>query len=162
MALLRMPEPYDFELSTSRFRRWGVDLANLWDDGALWRAVDGREVRIAAAEGGAEVEPLDARTAAEARKLLGAEFDLDAFAAFAATEPVLSRVVPALRGLRPPLAPDPFESLVTSITAQQVSLHAAFAIRSRFVQRFGSPAGRVWSFPARERVAAADEPELVA
>src|SRR5881398_1792894 len=162
MALLRMPEPYDFELSTSRFRRWGMDLANLWDDGALWRAVDGREVRIAAAEGGVEVEPLDARTAAEVRKLLGAEFDLDAFAAFAATEPVLSRLVPALAGLRPPLAPDPFESLVTSISAQQVSLFAAFAIRNRLVASFGARAQHAYAFPARERLALAGEDELVA
>jgi DNA-3-methyladenine glycosylase II len=162
MARLALPEPYDFELSTSRYRRWGVDLANVWDDGALWRAVDGREVRIAPADGGVDVEPLDARTGAVVRTLLGAEFDLDAFAAFAATEPVLARIVPSLRGLRPPLAPDPFESLVTSITAQQVSLHAAFAIRSRFVQRFGIRVGRVWSFPARERLAAAQESELVA
>jgi DNA-3-methyladenine glycosylase II len=162
MARLRLPEPYDFELSTSRYRRWGLDLANLWDDGALWRAVDGQEIRIASADGGVDVDPLDARTGVVVRKLLGAEFDLDAFAGFAATEPVLARIVPALRGLRPPLAPDPFESLVTSITAQQVSLHAAFAIRSRFVERFGIRAGRVWSFPSRERVAGAEEPELVA
>jgi DNA-3-methyladenine glycosylase II len=162
MARLYLPEPYDFDLSTSRFRRWGPDRANVWDDGALWRAVDGKEVRIAAADGGVDVDPLDARTGAVVRKLLGAEFDLDGFAAFAATEPVLARIVPALLGLRPPLAPDPFESLVTSITAQQVSLHAAFAIRSRFVQRFGIRAGRVWSFPTRERLASAEEPELVA
>jgi DNA-3-methyladenine glycosylase II len=161
MPLLRMPEPYDFELSTARFRRWGRDLANLWDGDALWRAVDGREVRIAPADVGVDVEPLDASTAAVVRKLLGAEFDLDAFAAFATTEPVLARIVPELRGLRPPLAPDPFEALVTSITAQQVSLHAAFAIRSRFVERFGVRIGRAWSFPGRERVARAEEPELV-
>jgi DNA-3-methyladenine glycosylase II len=50
---------------------------------------------------------------------------------------------------------------VTSITAQQVSLHSAFAVRSRFVDRFGVP-GRVASaFPERERVAAASEEELV-
>jgi len=157
-----MPEPYDFELSTARFRRWGRDLANLWDDGAVWRAVDGKEVRIAPARGGVDVAPLDARTAAVVRKLLGAEFDLDSFEAFATTEPVLAQIVPTMRGLRPPLAPDPFEALVTSITAQQVSLHAAFAIRSRFVERFGIRSGRAWSFPARERVAAADEPELAA
>src|SRR3954464_12821079 len=115
MTGLRLPEPYDFELSTSRFRSWGVDLANLWDDGALWRAVDGREVRIAATEGGVDVEPLDARTGAVVRKLLGAEFDLDAFAAFAATDPVLARIVPRLRGLRPPPATDPFEALPAAI-----------------------------------------------
>ncbi len=161
MTALRFPEPYDFDLSTERYRRWGRDPANLWEDGALWRAVDGREVRIAAAAGGVAVEPLDAQTGPVVRKLLGAEFDLDSFYAFAATEPVLARIVPPLRGLRPPVAPDPFESLVTSITAQQVSLHAAFAIRGRFIERFGVRAGRAWSFPARERVAAADENELV-
>jgi DNA-3-methyladenine glycosylase II len=161
MALLQLSEPYDFELSTARFRSWGRDWANVWEDGALWRAVGGREVRIAGADGGADVEPLDAATGAVVRKLLGVEFDLDSFHAFAAREPVLARVVPSLRGLRPPLAPDPFESLVTSITAQQVSLHAAFAIRGRFVRRFGEQAGRVWSFPTRERIALADEGELV-
>jgi DNA-3-methyladenine glycosylase II len=161
MTLIRLPEPYDFELSTARFRRWGRDPANLWEDGALWRVVGGREVRIAAVAGGVDVEPLDAEIGATVRKLLGAEFDLEAFHEFAATEPVLSRVVPALVGLRPPLAPDPFESLVTSITAQQVSLHAAFAIRGRFVERFGFRAGRVWSFPSRERVTVVDEHELV-
>src|SRR5215210_5202575 len=162
MALLRVSQPYDFELSTARFRRWGRDAANLWDDDALWRALDGREVRIAAANGGVDVEPLDAGTALVVRKLLGAEFDLDAFYAFATTEPVLAQIVPPLRGLRPPLAPGPFEALVTSITAQQVSLHAAFAIRGRFIEQFGVRVGRVWSFPVRERVAAADEDELVA
>jgi DNA-3-methyladenine glycosylase II len=96
------------------------------------------------------------------RKLLGAEFDLDAFYAFAATEPVLARIVEQVRGLRPPVAPDPFEALVTSITAQQVSLHSAFAIRSRLIARFGVRVGRVYAFPTRERVALATEEELFA
>jgi DNA-3-methyladenine glycosylase II len=160
MARLQLPDPYDFDRSTERFRRWGRDAANVWDEGALWRAVEGREVRIAAAEGGVDVEPLDAVIGTVVRKLLGAEFDLDTFYAFAAGEPVLARIVPPMRGLRPVLAPDPFEALVTSITAQQVSLHAAFAIRRRFVERFGVRTGRVWSFPARDRIAAVDESEL--
>ena len=160
MTLLRFSEPYDFELSTARYRSWGRDLANLWEGRALWRAVGGREVRIAAADGGVDVEPFDDVIGSTVRKLLGAEFDLESFYAFAATQPLLARVVPALRGLRPPLAPDPFEALVTSITAQQVSLHAAFAIRGRFVELFGEQVGRVWSFPTRERVALGDEAEL--
>jgi len=88
--------------------------------------------------------------------------DLDSFAAFAATEPVLAGLVERFRGLRPPLAPDPFESLVTSITAQQVSLFAAFAIRNRLIERFGERATHAYSFPARERLASAREEELVA
>src|SRR4051794_2102881 len=103
MALLQLPQPYDFEHSTARFRNWGRDWANVWEDGALWRAIDGREGRIAERDGGVDVEPLDATTAPVVRKLLGAEFDLDSFRAFAATEHVLARIVPSLSGLRPPL-----------------------------------------------------------
>jgi DNA-3-methyladenine glycosylase II len=161
MALFRIADPYDFEVSTRRFRAWGRDLSNLWEDDALWRAVAGREVRIAAAPGGVDVVPLDVETGPVVGKLLGAEFDLDAFYAFAATEPVLAGIVEQVRGLRPPIAPDPFESLVTSITAQQVSLHSAFAIRSRMIERFGVRVGRVYAFPTRERLALATEAELV-
>ena len=75
---------------------------------------------------------------------------------------MLSELVVRLRGLRPPIAPDAFESLVTSISAQQVSLRSAFAVRSRLVQAFGVQTGRVWSFPARERLALASEDELFA
>jgi len=63
-------------------------------------------------------------------------------------------------GYRQTLAPDPFEMLVGAITAQQVSLFAALAIRNRLVERLGERVGRVWAFPARERVAAASEEEL--
>ena len=49
-----------------------------------------------------------------------------------------------------------------SITAQQVSLFSAAAIRSRFVERFGTPGTHAYAFPERERVARASESELVA
>ena len=79
MPLLRIPQPYDFELSTERYRAFGDDLANLWRDGGLHRVVNGREVRIAAADGGVEAEPLDGEAEPVVRKLLGLEFDLDSF-----------------------------------------------------------------------------------
>jgi DNA-3-methyladenine glycosylase II len=162
MSLLRFPDPYDFLLSTQRFRRFGPDLANLWVDGMLLRVVDGREVAIRAAPGGVDVEPLDDLTQPDVLTLLGATFELDPFYAWAAADPVLGRLSVELAGLRPPLAPDPFEALVTSITAQQVSLFAAFAIRTRMIERFGVCAGRAYAFPARERVASVSEDELVA
>jgi 3-methyladenine DNA glycosylase/8-oxoguanine DNA glycosylase len=117
-------------------------------------------VRIAAAEGGVEVDPLDGETEAVARRLLGFDFDLVAFSAWAAAEEELAPLVVRFAGYRPTLAPDPFEMLVGAITAQQVSLFAALAIRNRFVERLGERVGRVWAFPARERVAAASEEEL--
>jgi DNA-3-methyladenine glycosylase II len=163
VPLLRLPQPYDFELSTGRYRAFGPDLANVWHDGALYRVVDGREVRIASAAGGIEVQPLDDEISLVVLHLLGAPFELDPFYGFAALDPVLGRLAERLRGLRPPLAPTPFESLVTSITAQQVSLFAAFAIRNRLIRRFGAPAGEhAVAFPTRAALAAAEEDELVA
>jgi DNA-3-methyladenine glycosylase II len=160
VALLAIPEPYDFELSTKRFRVFGPDLANLWHEGGLHRVVDGREVRIEAAPGGVDVEPLDAEVEPVVRSLLGLRFELGPFYEFAEADPVLARLVGGLRGLRPPLAPDPFESLVTSISAQQVSLFAAFAVRNRFVERFGAHGVEAYAFPRRERVAMASAEEL--
>jgi DNA-3-methyladenine glycosylase II len=161
--LLRFPEPYDFELSTERFRAFGPDVANLWHQGGLHRVVDGREVRIEAAPGGVRVSPHSRRIESEVRTLLGAPFDLGAFYRWARRgDPVVRRLTKALAGFRPPLAPDPWESLVGSITAQQVSLFAAFAIRNRFIQRYGRRAEHAYSFPARERVARAKEGDLFA
>jgi DNA-3-methyladenine glycosylase II len=161
VALLVVPEPYAFELSTARYRAFGTDLANLWHEGGLHRVVDGQEVRITEAPGGVDVEPLDAENEPVVRKLLGAGFDLDKFYGFAADEPVLANLAQGLRGLRPPLAVEPFESIVTSITAQQVSLRAAFAIRNRLIERFGVGAEHAYAFPTRERMALA-EPEEIA
>ncbi len=163
MTFVALPQPYDFDVSTERFRAFGPDLANLWHEGGLLRAVGGREVRIEAAPGGVEVEPHDATIEAEVRTLLGAPFDLDGFYRWARrADPVVRRLARQLSGFRPPLAPSAFESLVTSITAQQVSLYAAFSIRNRMIERFGARAANAWSFPTRERLARAKEEQLVA
>jgi DNA-3-methyladenine glycosylase II len=162
MALLALPQPYDFALSTERFRSFGPDLANLWQDGALHRVIGGRGVRIEAAPGGVDVEPLDDETRPVVLKLLGVDFDLEAFRSWAVDQPVLSGTVPRLAGFRPPVLPDPFEALVTSITAQQVSLRSALAMRNRLIERFGVQAGPAYAFPTRESVAVATEDELFA
>jgi DNA-3-methyladenine glycosylase II len=162
VALVPVPQPYDFERSLDRFTYWGVDRANVWHDGGLHRVVGGREVRITSAPGGVNAEPLDDVIEPVVRKLIGVEFDLVTFHAFAQGEEVLAATVRRFPGFRPPLAPDPFEALVSSITAQQVSLHAAFAVRSRFIDHFGVPAERAVAFPTRERVSFATEEELTA
>jgi DNA-3-methyladenine glycosylase II len=156
-----LPEPFDFELSTERYRAFGADLANLWHEDGVHRVLDGCEVRITAAEGGVASQPGDTDLAASVRRYLGEPFDLGGFAAFAATEPVLSRLAEGLRGFRPPLVPDPYEMLVTSITAQQISLHAALAVRNRLIQAFGQAFEHACAFPSRERMAAAEPEELL-
>lgn len=156
MAPLPLPEPYDFARSTERYRAFGPDLANLWHEGGVHRVFDAREIRIEAAEGGVDVEPFQPR----ALHYLGGPFDLDGFYSFAESDRVLARLVHELRGLRPPLNPDPYETLVTSITAQQVSLRSAFAVRNRLIERFGVRAAHAWAFPTEERMADASEDEL--
>jgi DNA-3-methyladenine glycosylase II len=160
VGLLAVPQPYDFERSLDRFTFWGVDRANVWHEGGLHRVIGGREVWIARANGAVHVEPFDAEIEAVVRKLLGFELDLNSFYTFALGDPVLAATVDRLPGFRPPLAPDPFEALVSSITAQQVSLHAAFAVRSRLIEQFGVPAKHAIAFPTRERLASAHEDEL--
>jgi DNA-3-methyladenine glycosylase II len=163
VPLLPIPDPYDFALSTERFRRFGPDLANLWHEGGLHRVVGGRDVRIEPAGGGVLVEPLDEDVAEVVGKLLGLEFDLRAFERFTRdANETLAVLVERLRGFRPPVSPDPFETLVTSVTAQQVSLSSAFAIRSRMIEQLGEPSRFAYAFPTRERLAAAQPEELTA
>ena len=162
MAFLAVPGPFDLVLTTERFRAFGVDRASLWHEGGLLRAVGGRQVRIEPASGGVEVDPLDHETEPAVRMVLGLSFELPPFYAWAARDEVLGPATKRLAGFRPSLAPDPFEMLVGAITAQQVSLFAAVAIRNRMIERFGEPVGDVWAFPTRARLAAASEAELVA
>ena len=161
--LVALPQPFDFALSTERFRAFGPDLANLWRDGALHRVFDGREVRIEPAPGGVRIDAPEARLARPVARYLGAPFDLEAFAAFAAaSDRTLAVLAARLRGFRPPLSPDPFETLVTSITAQQVSLRAACAIRNRLIGRFSRRHRHAFAFPGKEALAAAPASELLA
>src|SRR5437879_10573038 len=160
MAHVAIAGPFDFALTTERFRAFGIDRANVWHEGGLHRVVAGRELRIEAAPGGVDANPLDAGTEPVVHALVGLAFDLDGFRTWAAGDKVLATVVPHLAGFRPPLTPDPFEMLVGAITAQQVSLFSALAIRNRLIERFGEQVGEAWSFPTRERIAAATEDEL--
>jgi len=152
--MLRYPADYDFERSTFRFRTFGDDLASRWVDGGLHRVLrSGLPVRIEAA-GVTAFGDVTRADRAELRHLLGFGFDR---AGFAAAYPEIASRAP---GFRPPLMPDPFEMLVTAVTAQQVSLIAACAIRNRLVQRFGrriEVEGREWwAFPAQADIAGAD------
>jgi DNA-3-methyladenine glycosylase II len=157
IAFLAIPQPFEFEHTTERFRVFGPDYATLWHEGGLHRVVDRREVRIESAPGGVEVEPLDDEIRPLVLKLLGADFDL---ASFRPDDPIVAELAVRLRGFRPPLSPDPFEMLVGAISAQQISLRAALAVRNRFVERYGVRAEQVYAFPTRERAAAATREEL--
>jgi DNA-3-methyladenine glycosylase II len=151
-VLLRIPEPYDFELSTRRFRDFGTDGATVLHEDGLHRVVAGREVRVTALKGGVDLEPGSAEAEDAIGRLLGLPFDLDAFRAWAAEDPVLGPIVALVPGFRPTLNPEPFEALVVAITTQQISLRAAAAIRGNLVRTYGVQHDRAWAFPTRERI----------
>ncbi len=150
--VLRIPEPYDFELSTTRFRSFGSDHATVWHEGGLHRVVAGHEVRIAAVQGGVAIEPWSDEAAGEVALMLGLPFDLLAFRLWARDDATMAMVVGSVPGFRPTLNPQPFEALVIAITAQQISLHAAASIRGNLVERYGVRHEHAWAFPTRERI----------
>lgn len=149
-----LPPGTDFVRSTFRYRRYGRDPASLWHDGRLHRVLrSGLAVRVDESGVWAWAEPA-AADLAELAHLLGARFDLDGLRA---AHPEVYALAP---GYRPILLADPFEALATTVTAQQISLRAACAMRARLVERFGRPVsndGATWfAFPAQTDLAGAD------
>ena len=175
--LLAADGPLDARATLARYHLWGEDPANRFD-GEVFRRVlrlDGRlhpyKVRAGGGVEDARLQvqipeaPGDAVRVAvtrEVRRVFGLDFDLPGFYRMAKADRALAPLIEPLYGLRPSLAPTPFEMLVGSITAQQVNLSFAFACRARLVRRFGEPAtiggAAVYAFPeaaalARVRVA---------
>ena len=171
----------DFEATLDRYRRYGTDLANRFEAGvfskvvrtaggpcllSLYRAEDRIELRLTPADGAARSgsAAIDEAIAA-AGKILGLSFPLQAFYAFAAGDPVLAAAVENHHGLRPNLQVDPFEMIVSSITAQQINLGFAYTVRSRLVAEYGEPHvfdGEIhYAFPTPDRMAEASPGDLL-
>src|SRR5918999_1189164 len=87
----------------------------------------------------------------EVRRIFGLDFDLPGFYRMAKGDPALAPLAAALYGFRPTLTPTPLEMLVGAITAQQVNLAFAFALRASLVRRFGTAVAfdgdTVFAFP---------------
>ena len=180
MKIVLTPDgPLDVRGTLARYHRWGEDPTNRVADDVFRRVLrverrllayevrwtgsvdDARIVIRIPGAGGAAV---GVAAVAEVRRILGLDFDLTGFYRMAKGDPALARLVEPLYGLRPTLAPTPFEMLVGSITAQQINLSFAFACRARLVRRYGTPVrvGReiVWAFPEAARLAQARPVEL--
>lgn len=105
----------------------------------------------------------------ELRRLIVRMFDLEAdlagFHVLAATDPVLSRIVPRRPGIRLPQLLDPFEGMVRAIVGQQVSVAGAATTLDRLVRLLGEPAPPLGgqhflAFPTPEAVASARPEDL--
>ena len=97
--LVRLPQPYDFDVTMARFEVYGLDRATLWRDGGIDRFFAGREVRIEPAPGGVDVTPYDEAIEVEVLHFLGLPFDLDGFYAWAKSDEILGRLATGLARL---------------------------------------------------------------
>lgn len=84
-----------------------------------------------------------------------ADLNLRPFYRLAGRHRVLAPILRRFRGLKPMRPVTLFEMAVVAITEQQISLAAAYAIRTRLVERFGYRAEGCWAFPDARRLAAA-------
>lgn len=146
------PGPVDVAATLSRFHLWGEDPVNRLSDGVFrrafkwggrWRGYELRwsgdpdEARLTVSVPGARCAAVLDGAVAEVRHVCGLHLDLASFRRAAVGDPILSGLATRLHGLRPTLSPSPFEMLVSSVCAQQVSLAFAFTVRARLVRRFG-------------------------
>lgn len=171
--------PLDVPQTLARYRIWGEDPSNRLGEGVFRRvlALDGELHGYALRWTG---PPDDARltitiprsrstrvaevVGAEVRRLLFLDADLTGFYRMAKLDGGLQGLIAPLYGMRPTLAPTPFEMLVGAITAQQINLAFALTTRSRLVRRFGSPllveGEPVYAFPAPDVLATAKVGDL--
>jgi 3-methyladenine DNA glycosylase/8-oxoguanine DNA glycosylase len=96
-----------------------------------------------------------------ARWVTSGDLDLRRFYRIAACHPVMGPIAKRLRGLKPLRPPSLFEMALIAITEQQLSLAAAFHIRTRLVKRFGRPIGDLWVSPTPDVLAKASLRDLL-
>ena len=168
-ATLSLQGPYDLSLSLDIAGRFSPEPAK---DVSIFRSavrIDGapvlmevRQVRrhpplleVSSPTSGV-IGPL--KTLAE--WMLFAHLDVRPFYRLTARHPKLAAVARRLRGLKPKRPASLFEMAAIAITEQQISLAAAYRIRSRLTERFGDCIGGLWAFPSAERLARAPLEEL--
>jgi DNA-3-methyladenine glycosylase II len=146
--------PLDPVLTLARYRTWGDDPANQLDGGVFRRVLRADEglvpyevrwtgpvddVRLVIDVPGRHGGPVRAAIQAEVSAIFGLAFDLPGFYRFAKSDRGLAPLAARLYGFRPTLSPTALEMFIGSITAQQVNLAFAFALRARLVRRWGTP-----------------------
>jgi DNA-3-methyladenine glycosylase II len=171
--------PLDVPQTLARYRIWGEDPSNRLGDGVFRRvlALDGDlhgyvvrwagppdDARITISVPGSRSSRVATAVSAEVGRLLFLDADLPGFYRMAKSDRVLQGLIAHFYGMRPTLAPTPFEMLVGAVTAQQVNLAFAVTIRGRLCRRFGRPLAVegefVHAFPAPEALAKAKVRDL--
>ena len=173
--IMRPKPPFDFERSAQMHSRFKNSLPDLYENAVYMRVLQTnmRPVLVSVSSQGTTRRPkllVDAYPPVKRntevaslrhvlRSMFGPTFDFDHFYTIAKKDAIMRTIAKKLRGLRPIRPPTIFESIVIAITEQQISLHAAAAIRSRLIQKYGSTVTRdqgiFYGFPTPESLARA-------
>ena len=96
--------------------------------------------RLSARLGARPIDPAPSGSCSGAlNRLLGLDVDLSAFAAMAASDPLLGPLAARMRGLKPPRFPTVFEALVNGVACQQLSLDVGIHLLNRLTAERGRP-----------------------
>ena len=158
--------PYDFELTMSVLRSFQPSATdttlklrlavNIADTPTI--------IEVKLGEHGLEATSYPPGDDNEVRKIaewvLFAELDLKPFYRLVANDPRLAAIVQSLHGVKPLRPASLFEMAVIAITEQQISLAAAYHIRNRLVEGFGTKVDDLWVFFKPEALAKASLDDL--
>jgi DNA-3-methyladenine glycosylase II len=167
--------PFDFERSAHMLVRFKNSLPDVYEDGRYMRVlhINKNPVLVSVSSRGTTWNPrlivevyarLNKKSEKESlrhvlKSMFESSFDYRKFHAVAKKDPLMRTIVERLKGLRPIRPPSFFESIIIAITEQQISLHAAVAIRSRLIQKYGDRVVRdgrtFFAFPTPESLAKA-------
>jgi DNA-3-methyladenine glycosylase II len=168
--------PYDFPLTASFFARFETEIVDRYGEGSYRRAlwVGGRPVALRVRQrgrhlgitlAGPRLADADVEAVRRAlRRMLGVGQDLAGFYRKARRDPVLSRALPLLRGLRVACYASLFEALAIAILSQQITIRFANVLKGRLVQAYGAPVPAwgetLWAFPRPQDLAGAKVADL--
>jgi DNA-3-methyladenine glycosylase II len=153
---LHIVKPYDFALSLRSRKSFQPSSSEEDDRLRLAARIGGIPTSIEVRQVSGKNDKLQAMSVPEADAdylsrmvewVLFAELDLTPFYHLAEKEPKLIPVIKRLHGLKPMRPVSLFEMAVIAITEQQISLAAAYRIRSRLIERFGEPIDDLRVFP---------------
>jgi DNA-3-methyladenine glycosylase II len=167
---LPTPAPFNLEATVRVLQRRPSNLVDVWQGDHYVRVleVDERPILVEVENRGTLDKPdvryrtrgdePSAAVTANLRRILGLDVDPASLRFPVPIDGALRTAVVALRGMRPPVFANLFESFLNVIPFQQLSLDAGVAIIGRLIQRFGRPVehgGRQYHASAGARAIAA-------
>lgn len=165
--------PFDFDLSARIFRD-GDEQIRKYESGRYWQvirvghklvlvtikssgSVDASRLDVEL-KSNSEISASDRRAAQEViAYVLNLKLDLAAFYKDSKNDRIMAAITVKLRGLKSPTTPTVFESLVSSIIEQQISLIVAHSMERKVIKSFGDALtvdGKAYyAFPTPQRLA---------